>query len=269
MKSKKGYVFAGGVGLLLLFALMAIHSWLAYGEGVVSSEHKSGADDKYISYNMESVNGDNYLVIKGTNVIPEFVDSVAPNISDSDIVLAVAAAFTGERLDYYKPFNIGGNYVVKGIAKKGFSSKYCTGYFAAFGDGFHIGSNMDEINGKGKAILYHKQKAIDSKSSYFQQLLLVHNGMITDYIPFTKENQYRALCEKDGELLIVQSLDKVTCRDFSEALVVLGVNNALYLDMGSWAWGWFRENNGSLYELSYRFPETRYQTNWIVFRKRK
>lgn len=270
MKSRKGYIVAGGAGLLLLFVIIISHLLINRRADVhITHENidTTAISTSYIEYRTASVNQISYLLIDARNVTLHFVDSVAPNISDSEIVLSVAGTFTGERLNYFKSFNICGNHVVKGVAKKGFSSKYCTGYCAAYADTLVIGNSSDTLDSGYKKVQLYKERAVAMGGSFFQQLILVDNGKLAEYIPFNKLNFYRALCVKEGVVSIVQSLDKVSCKDFANAIIEMGYLSALYLDMGNWAWGWLREDNGSIYELSYKYPDTQYQTNWIVLKK--
>ncbi len=49
----------------------------------------------------------------------------------------------------------------------------------------------------------------------------------------------RALCEKDGQLLVVRSLGRESFHDFAQALADLGVEQAIYLTGGE-AYGFCR-----------------------------
>ena len=82
---------------------------------------------------------------------------------------------------------------------------------------------------------------------------------------------YRALCEKDGRLCLVESKKIITYEDFVGQLKNFRIDNALYLDMGSgWNYAWYRDKEGKVVE---RFPESKlaanykYRTNWITFYK--
>ena len=80
---------------------------------------------------------------------------------------------------------------------------------------------------------------------------------------------YRALCEKDGKLCIVESKKVMTYEFFVKCLSAYKVTHALYLDMGlGWNYAWYRDKDGKVKEL---FPESKwvpsykYRTNWITF----
>ena len=194
------------------------------------------------------------------DAVLEFVDSIPPSQEDREVYMVLSGAFTGQRLKKFNPFNICGKYVSGGVLRRGYPSKYCTGYCLAYGDSVVI---------SGGDIREPIARAVKNKGYFFQQLLLVGNSKTVDDIPFNKVTLYRALCiMQDGSLSVLQSASFMTCAKFAEALVEVGVRNALYLDMGKWAWGWARDLSGNVSELSFRFEETEFQTNWVVLRKR-
>lgn len=82
---------------------------------------------------------------------------------------------------------------------------------------------------------------------------------------------YRALCEKNGKLCIVESKKVMTYEFFVNCLNVLKVKHALYLDMGSgWNYAWYRDKEGKIIEQfpeSKKSPNYKYRTNWITFYK--
>ena len=81
-------------------------------------------------------------------------------------------------------------------------------------------------------------------------------------------NQYRALCEKDGRLCIVDSRDKVEYEKFVELLEKFAPTHALYLDMGAgWNHSWWRDTDGKVNEIHPVDKKSRYCTNWITFYK--
>ena len=82
---------------------------------------------------------------------------------------------------------------------------------------------------------------------------------------------YRALCEKDGKLCIIESNKVMTYEFFAKCLSAYKVTHALYLDMGrGWNYAWYRDKGGVVKEV---FPESKlapsykYRTNWITFYK--
>lgn len=101
----------------------------------------------------------------------------------------------------------------------------------------------------------------------FCQLLIIKDGTARPIGTRMKDsrNIYRALCEKNGKLCIIESKKTMTYSFFVECLKSYKVTHALYLDMGSgWNHAWYRDKD-QIVELH---PKTHnYCTNWITFYK--
>ena len=104
-------------------------------------------------------------------------------------------------------------------------------------------------------------------------MLIIKDGIPRPIGSKMRKNRtvYRALCEKDGRLCIVEGRKVMTYEDFVNHLKEFKVKHALYLDMGSgWNYAWYRDAEGNVKE---RFPESKkspnykYRTNWITFYK--
>ena len=93
--------------------------------------------------------------------------------------------------------------------------------------------------------------------------MIIHNFRVQ---PLLRKNsfQYRALCELDGKLCIIQSNQSVKYQDFVDMLIETGVKHALYLDMGGWNHSWYRkwDNSEPIY---IRNNPHKYYTNWLTF----
>ncbi|MBP5688571.1 MAG: hypothetical protein J6X22_08040 [Muribaculaceae bacterium] len=181
----------------------------------------------------------------------------APSIDDASIVLNVAAAFT---LDT-ETMNVCGDHVVAGESISGYDDVTATGHMVIAGDKVRIASN-----GRLEQSL---REAVVCKGYLFQQCLIVEDGKgMVERIPQAIRDRkahiiYRAACVmNDGSFAIVQGDEQMYCNEFIDALVALGAQQALYLDMGTWAWGWVREK-GKTTELAEHFFNTRYQSNWL------
>lgn len=182
----------------------------------------------------------------------------APSIDDSSIVLNVAAAFT---LDI-ETMDVCGDHVVAGERIAGYHDVTATGHILILGNKVTIKSNtsLDESI----------EAAVKGKGYLFQQCLIVEDGKgKVERIPKSIRDRqahiiYRAACVmSDGSFAIVQGDEPMYCNEFIDSLVALGAQQALYLDMGTWAWGWVRENGKPTQELSEHFHNTRYQSNWL------
>ena len=191
----------------------------------------------------------------------ELVCGQMPKTSQKDVEFCCEAAFTGELMNEFKHLNIADSHICYGEMKKGYSCKTNTGGF---------------VWGKGKWKFVKKADFPTTANGWnmgFCQLLIIHNGE-TRPIGSKMGNRktvYRALCEKDGKLCIVESKKVVTYESFVTFLKAFEVKHALYLDMGSgWNYAWYRDKDGKVKEL---FPESKsspyykYRTNWITFYK--
>ena len=184
-----------------------------------------------------------------------------PKAAQNDVEFCCEAAFTGELLNEFKHLNIADNHICNGEMKKGYRCRTNTGGF---------------VWGKGKWKFMRKADFPTTSQGWnmgFCQLLIIHNGETRPIGSKMRKNRtiYRALCEKDGKLCIIESKKVITYEDFVKYLKDFKVKHALYLDMGSgWNYAWYRDNNGKVKEI---FPESklapsyRYRTNWITFYK--
>lgn len=88
------------------------------------------------------------------------------------------------------------------------------------------------------------EKATETGGYFFRQYPLVDNGALVENEPKGKAIR-KALCDRAGEILIVMSQTPESFHDFSQALIDLGANNAIYL-VGSASYGYFRNKTGQL-----------------------
>lgn len=87
------------------------------------------------------------------------------------------------------------------------------------------------------------EKTTDSDSGYFfRQYPLVKNGRMIENEPRGKSIR-RSLCERAGEIIIIETCEPQSFYDFAQALQDLGVRNAIYLVGGS-AYGWAVDKEG-------------------------
>jgi hypothetical protein len=184
-----------------------------------------------------------------------------PKSTQKDVEFCCEAAFTGELLNGFKHSNIADNHICNGEMKKGYRCKANTGGF---------------VWGKGKWRFMRKADyptTADGWNMGFCQLLIIKDGVVRAIGAKMKNNRniYRALCEKDGKLCIIESKRVMTYEFFVKCLSAYKVTHALYLDMGrGWNYAWYRDKDGKVKEI---FPESKlapsykYRTNWITFYK--
>lgn len=178
-----------------------------------------------------------------------------PKTSQKDVLFCCEAAFTGELLNEFKHLNIADNHICNGVMKKGYRCRANTGGF---------------VWGKGKWKFMRKADYPTTANGWnmgFCQLLIIHNGEVRPIGSKMRKSRtiYRALCEKNGKLCIIESKKVITYEDFVKYLKDFNVKHALYLDMGSgWNHAWYRDKE----KVVVLHPKTHnYCTNWITFYK--
>ena len=147
--------------------------------------------------------------------------------SDTSIIFAAQAAdVRADNGGIVGAFVLKGEQKSRGLAKRG----YC----AIIDDKISIGVAentplFEESTAKG--------------GYFFRQYPLVDNGRLVDNEPKGKSIR-RAICDRKGEILVVESLTQESFHDFAQVLVDLGVDNAIYL-VGSNAFGWAVSEDGA------------------------
>ena len=89
---------------------------------------------------------------------------------------------------------------------------------------------------------------------FFRQYPLVKDGQVIDNEPKGKSIR-RAICDRQGEIFMVETGTIESFHDFAQALADLGVDQAVYL-VGSSAYGWAVDEAGTTHE----FGEDNYYT---------
>ncbi len=182
-----------------------------------------------------------------------------PDISDARVEFCCEAAFTGQLLSSFKHSNVADNHVSGGKWYQGYNCRANTGAFVWYQDKWEFMEKKKYLTGKPAC-----QMA-------FCQYLLILNGKQTPMWERMRKNRtrYRALCEMDGRLCLIESRKVVTLEFFIRCLMESKVSNAIYLDMGAgWNYAWYRDAKGNAHEI---FPESKkasdfqYRTNWVTF----
>ena len=186
----------------------------------------------------------------------DLVCGTMPSISDTNVIFCAEAAYTGKLLKTFNHKNIAGDHVSGGVRYKGYSCKSNTGAFVYY-------------SGKYRFLYDNYSFALDSAQNadgmgFGQEMLIFEGKKVPYWRANSNINEFRALCELNDSLCIVDSKGKMPFGDFVSELMAIGVRNALYLDMGQgWNYSWWRDENKSLHMIH----EIRIQftTNWIVF----
>lgn len=186
-----------------------------------------------------------------------------PAKEDTSIVFCAAAAFTGTYLDEFKHSNVASDHVSGGVRYAGYECRVNTGCFVYYGD-----NKWDFVYGDYSEYL---DKAASAGGMGYAQVMMINNGEVKQNYRVNPKNsrdinEFRALCEFDGKLCVIDSYGFVNFRKFVADLAKIGVTNAIYMDMGEgWNYSWWRHSSGMAVEI--HEIESGYTTNWITFYK--
>lgn len=108
------------------------------------------------------------------------------------------------------------------------------------------------------------EQAIDTEGYFFRQYPLVVGGQIVENRPKGKALR-KALAELNGEIVVILSENRLTFHDFSQALVSLGVSNAIYL-VGASAAGFYRNDSGEINRFGLISQEIPDAVNYMVWK---
>ena len=184
------------------------------------------------------------------NAVPELVIGI-PDTNDKSVVLCLQAAdIRADNKEIVGAFVLKGELLSRGVAKKG---------FCAIIDG-KIQLGMAE-----STPLF--EEATSKDGYFFRQYPLVSNGTMVENKPKNKALRH-ALCELDGQIVTVSSLDKESFHDFAQAVADLGVQNAIALTGGD-AYGFRRdrENGFQPWGGDVRMWKHLEHVNFIVWRE--
>lgn len=178
-----------------------------------------------------------------------------------DVLYCCAGAFTAKCLKSFCHENIRCDHVSEGILYKGSEEPVCNGIFTYYDGRGHW--DLADATLLDSAVSHHGMG--------FEQVMIILNDSIiykekdTKKFWIDKSYVYRALCEKEGKICIIQSRDEIPYAQFVNLLAECDVHNALYLDMGGWGHSRYCDNDGIAVETTH--APTQYATNWLVFKR--
>ena len=182
------------------------------------------------------------------NAVPELVLGV-PDIHDKSIVLTTQAAdIRADNGKIVGAFVLKGKPLSWGLSKKG----YCG-----------IIDNKVTVGVADNSPLF--EEATEKGGYFFRQYPLVDNGVLVENTPKGKSIR-KALCDRNGEIVVVMSKTPESFHDFSQALVDLKVDNAIYL-VGSSSFGYFRDRYDHLAIIYNKYKYGYQYENFIVWKK--
>ena len=158
-------------------------------------------------------------------------------LSDSSIVyIAQAADVRADNGGIVGAFVLGGNPLAWGLSK--------TGYCASINGKITVGVAQNSP-------LFEEATGNDN-GYFFRQYPLVSNGKVVENEVKGKSIR-RGICQRQGETFIAETLTRESFHDFSQALVDLGVNQAIYL-VGSVSFGWYTDIDGTRHTFGTQTP---------------
>ena len=173
----------------------------------------------------------------------------APDINDGSVILATQAAdIRADNGKIVGAFVLKGKPLSWGLSKKGFCG---------------IIDGEITVGVADNSPLF--EKATETGGYFFRQFPLVDNGQLV-------ENEYKgksirkALCDRRGEIFVAMSRTPESFHDFAQALVDLGVSNAIYL-VGSQSYGVYRDSADSLTVIYDKYGHRYKYENYILWRK--
>lgn len=181
------------------------------------------------------------------NAVPELVLGV-PDIHDKSIVLTTQAAdIRADNGKIVGAFVLKGRPLSWGLSKKG----YCGIIDGKLNVGVADNSPLFE-------------EATEKEGYFFRQYPLVDNGVLVENEPKGKSIR-KALCDRNGEIMVVMSQTPESFHDFAQALVDMKIDNAIYL-VGSTSFGYFRDRYDHLAIIYNKFRYGYQYENFIVWR---
>ncbi len=110
------------------------------------------------------------------------------------------------------------------------------------------------------------EKATETGGYFFRQYPLVDHGVLIENEPKNKTMR-KALCSRNGQIFVVVSETDESFHDFTQALIDLGVENAIYLVGSHSAYGWYVDADGVKTLFAPDVHRTPYKNeNYIVWK---
>ena len=188
----------------------------------------------------------------------DLVCKTMPEKKDTAVIFCAEASFTHELLNEFSHSNIDGDHVSGGKRYAGAECYDNSGAFAWYGD-----SIWEFVHGDYSELL---DSVAAAGGMGFGQAIIIYEGESVKPLWRDGVHQYRALCEKDRHLCIVDSRMEVEYEDFVKMLEQFAPRHALYLDMGAgWNYSWWRDGRNKVHEIHPTAAKSRYCTNWITF----
>lgn len=182
-----------------------------------------------------------------------------PTKTDDNILLCTAGAFTNLQ-----------NYTVDGLYIDHGKVLNKTKINNSLGGAIKIIDGECEIfpTNKGKLLTDSLINfVVAKKGSLFQQIQMIEKGVGAKYKD-VKLFQRRAIVKlKGNKMAIIESYENITLTTFTTNLLELGAADALYMDMGAWDEGWYKNPaDNKITTIGRMKTQTEKQCNWVVLK---
>ena len=215
---------------------------------VITTDSSETTNEKPIIETTDEIANDVPLLVYTPHYATMSLIIGMPDESDSTTIFAAMAAdIRKDNMEIVGDFVLSGNRLSRGVAKKG--------YAAIVDRQITIGV------GESTPLL---QQAIDQQGSFFRQYPLVHNGEIIENRPKNKSIR-RALAVRNGRIIIVESKNRESFHDFSQALIDIGISDAIYL-VGGDSYGWYYNKSHVRHEFGKKLADIPENISFIIWR---
>lgn len=181
--------------------------------------------------------------------------NIRPSAADSNTFLCIPAGFTN------RSNQIDGLFIKKGEIISSRANNKLTGACIISEDDIDIITYAEMTEERLRLVTKERK-------SLFQQTVLIKDSQIFPCDLFgTRENLRRALIKFEDCFVIGESHRPISIQEFQETLISIGATDAIYLDMGSWSEGWYKDVKNRIIRIGDNFNSTHRQTNWIIYVK--
>ena len=205
--------------------------------------------EAYTAVKDTTVSGVELTILSPCNATPLLVVGNSALQDSTAVLVAQAADVRGDNGMIAGAFVVKGELMSKGEAKAGFCSIV-----------------NDEVTVGVADATPMLEQALMQEGYFFRQYPLVVGGQLVENKPKGRAVR-KALAELDGRICVIVSRNRMTFHDFAQALIDLGVRNAIYL-VGAESCGFYVDGNGEKISFGYLPENSLENVNYIVWRQR-
>lgn len=203
--------------------------------------------EAYVQASLDTINDIALQMYSPIGGHVELLVGQLPTDNNSIILAARAADYRADNGQIAGAFVYKGELISRGYPKLGFC--------AIIGDTLTMGKSQETS-------LF--ERAVEQGGYFFRQFSLVHDGKLGETLPKGKAIR-RALCYYKDNIAIVETIDYESLHDFSQALMDMGVQEAISL-VGSVALPLYVDKDGKRFTNELEHEENAQET-YIVWRK--